>query len=451
MPGLKIAIVGAGSAYMTSMFGSLARYAREGTLAGTHVACMDIVEGPLKFMAEWGNAGAKNDGIPLSFSWTTDLEQALDGADFVISCIRPGGGLDGRYFDETIPVKHRELGNETVGVGGVFMALRTIPDVVRIARAVADKCPNAWLVNYTNPTNMVVDASIRSGHRRSLGLCDGVWGVKWLAAKLLKISPARGHEIDAFVSGVNHHTWCMRLEHNGRDLYKIMDDLIAGADKRPLAGYETIDNSPFLNEVELDACRLYKYYGILPGTVYYSRYYYHLRKLMEEHYLKPGHEFRSEWLKKTRLDKVRAIEEQMKSGTASITPHDLEDAAHGDQAIGAINGIACGNGNLEAVIVPNTERTVPCLPADAIVEVTCRLGSAGPEPVSIPPLPLSVSGMVYDAYIFGKLSVDAAIARDRKLVLQAAMAHPAHRDLDYMEKIIDELFSSHKKYLGGFR
>jgi 6-phospho-beta-glucosidase len=295
---------------------------------------------------------------------------------------------------------------------------------------------------------MVCDASVRAGHTRTLGLCDGVWGVKWLAAKLLKIPTARAHEVEAYCAGVNHHTWCLRLFHKGRDLYTIMDDLIGATDLSGQAGDEPIDGNPLLNVVEVDACRLYRYYGILPGSVYYARYYYNLRKLQAIH-LDPTFEHRSTWLEKLGAEKRAGIRAQLAGGGARISAHDEEDAAHGDQAIGAIHSIANDTRNLETANVVNNG-AVPNLPDDAIVEVGCTLGSHGPMPVAAGPLPFGVQGMVQCAYEFAKLTVDAAISGDRKLVLQAAMAHPAHRDLDVLEKIIAELFEAHKPWLPQF-
>ncbi len=447
MPALRICVVGGGSPYMTSMFASLAARARSGGLAGSEVVLHDIDEANVELMCRWGREAAKRQDLPLSFSREMDLEKALDGADFVLSCFRTGG-LEARYLDETIPEKYRELGIETVGVGGVFMALRCIPQVVALARAVRRRCPDAWLINYTNPTNMVCDASIRAGHDRTLGLCDGVWGVKWLAAKLLKIPTTRAHEVEAYVAGVNHHTWCLRLYHQGRDLYRTMNELIDAADLSGRAGYEPIDGNPLLNVVEADACRLYRYYGILPGSVYYARYYYNLRKLQEIH-LDPSFEHRSTWLAKLAEQKRAGIREQLARGEAAIAAHDEEDAAHGDQAVGAICSIANDARNLETVNVVN-RGAVPNLPDDAIVEVGCILTSDGPMPVAAGPLPLSVQGMVRCAHEFAKLTVDAALSGDRRLVLQAAMAHPAHRDLDVIEKVIEELFEAHKPWLGQF-
>jgi 6-phospho-beta-glucosidase len=432
---------------MTSMFASLAHHARKGGLAGTEVVLHDINEANVKLMCEWGKAGAKHDGIPLTFRYEMNQAKALDGADFVLSCFRPGG-LEACYLDETIPEKYQELGNETVGVGGVFMALRCLPAVYQLGQAVHKRCPRAWLVNYTNPTNMVCDTSIRAGHDRTIGLCDSVWGVKWLAAKLLKIGTKRAHEVEAHVAGVNHHTWCLRLYHQGRNLYEIMDELIDKTDLSGKAGYEPIDGNPLLNVVEADACRIYKYYGILPGSVYYARYYYNLRKLQDIH-LSPDFEHRSTWLQNLAKEKRAGIREQLKRGTATIAPHDEEDAAHGDQAIGAIHAIANDTRMSETVDVVNNG-AVPNLPDDAVVEVGCILGAQGAIPVAGGPLPFSVQGMIRCAYEFAKLTVDAALTADRKLVLQAAMAHPAHRDLDITEKMIADLFKAHRKWLPQF-
>ena len=108
------------------------------------------------------------------------------------------------------------------------------------------------------------------------------------------------------------------------------------------------------------------------------------------------------------------------------------------------------SGKLEAANVINNG-TVPNLPDEAVVEVTCNLGADGAVPAAKAELPFSVQGMIRCAHEFGKLTVDAALSGDRKLVLQAAMAHPAHRDLDIIEKVIDELFEAHKEFLPRFK
>ena len=261
MPAKKIAIVGGASVYMTSMLSSIARFAAEGSLAGSHVTLMDIDETNLSLIESWASAGAKADGIPLTLSKTASLDDAMKDADFVLSVIRPGG-LDSRYLDETIPLKYGELGNETVGVGGVFMGLRTIPHAVKIAESLQKNSPKAWLINYTNPAHQITLASMRAGHERTIGLCDGVFGVKWLACKLLGISTEHARDVDALVAGVNHCTWTTRLFYDGRDVYAELDDILKRTKIEPV-GYEDI-NQPEFNWIDWNAIRLYKYFGILP-------------------------------------------------------------------------------------------------------------------------------------------------------------------------------------------
>ena len=446
MPAVKISIIGGGSAYMTAMFSSLARLAREGGLAGSRIALMDIDIENVELMGRWAQAVVKKHDLPLSFSCTTDLEAALDGADFVLSTFR-AAGLAHRYLDETIPLKYGELGNETVGVGGVFMALRCIPKALALVEAMQRRCPHAWLINYTNPVHMVTEASIRAGHERTIGLCDGVYGVQWLACKLLKIPVSRAGEIEAHVAGVNHCTWALKLFHQDRDLYAEMDGLIAAADLSGAGGYETIGGTE-LNEVEADACRLYRYYGLLPGSIYYARYYYNLRKLMA-HLQAADHQHRSRWLMQRAAAKREGIYAQLESGDVSFAAYDEEDASHGDQAIGAIHAIANDTGEPATANVLN-RGAVPNLPDDAVVEVGCILGKDGARPTAAGALPLAVQGMVRAAHDFGRLTVQAAMTGDRKLVLQAAMAHPAHRDLDAIEKVIEEMFEAHMGHLPQF-
>ena len=109
----------------------------------------------------------------MEVSTAPTLADTLPDCDFVLNTFRVGG-LSGRYQDETIPLKHGLLGQETTGIGGLFMALRTIPQVLDVAHAMEKHCPDAWMVNYTNPTNMVVDASLKHSSIKTLGLCDGV-------------------------------------------------------------------------------------------------------------------------------------------------------------------------------------------------------------------------------------------------------------------------------------
>ena len=431
---------------MTSMFTSLARYAKKGTFKNLDVVLYDIDEDAVKLMYEWGRAAANNDDIPLNFSYDMNLNRSLEGADFVLSCIRIGG-LECRHLDESIPLEFRQLGNETVGVGGVFYGLRTIPIVTQIAESIVKVCSDAWLVNYTNPTNMVTDASIRAGHEKTLGLCDGVFGAKWTIARLLGISTSKADEIDVSVAGVNHCTWSMEMAYQGRDLYKELDELIDKADLTGPAGFQNETESDFLDVIQADACRLYKYYGLLPGSVYYTPIYYGLEKYLNHLTSKPR--TRAEWLQGIKDKKKEMIKTQLAEDEAHISAYDAEDSAHGDQAVGMLAMIADNTGERETVNVVNNG-SIPNLPLDSIVETSCIVNSNSVIPIAHKPLPLAVEGVVRCSHAFAKLTVDAALTGDKNLVMQAAMAGTVHRDLDIIEKIIEKMFEVHKQWLPQF-
>lgn len=444
---MKLTIIGGGSPYMTSMFTSLARYAKQGTFKNMDIVLTDTDEEAVKLMCEWGSAAAKNDNIPLNFSYEMDLNRSLEGADFVLSCIRTGG-LECRYLDESIPLEFNQLGNETVGVGGVFYGLRTIPVVAQIAESIAKICPDAWLINYTNPTNMVTDASIRAGHEKTVGLCDGVFGAKWTVCRLLGIPTSRANEVDVSVAGVNHCTWSMELTYQGRDMYKELGGLIDKADLSGPAGFQNETESDLLDVIQADACRLYKYYGLLPGSVYYTPIYYGLQKLLDHLTSKPR--TRAQWLQSIKDEKKEMISKQLADKDAHITAYDTEDSAHGDQAVGMLAMIADNTGERETVNVVNNG-SIPNLPIDAIVETSCIVNSNSIIPVAHKPLPLAVEGVVRSSYAFAKLTVDAALTGDRNLVLQAVMANSSHRDLDIAEKMIEKMFEAHKQWLPQFK
>ncbi len=467
--GFNITVLGGGSAYTPGLIAGLLRLRDRLPLARLVLA--DIDEHKLKIVGELvrhmieaaarGDEGAAKGGegagagaggpattgqvtAKTEVVLTTDRLEGFKGADFILSQIRVGG-LKHRALDERIPNKYGVLGQETTGPGGFAMALRSIPVMLDVARDIARVAPDAWLINYTNPTGFVCDASIRAGHGRTIGLCDGVYGIKWLGAKLLGLPISRGRDVEAYVAGLNHCTWTTQLWFEGRDLYKEMESLTAGLD---LSGAgEAICDGP-LNGVECDAVRLWRYYGLLPGSIYYTRYYYTLKQVLKK-FSDPKFQHRSQWLTERAAAKRDNIRRQLAGGQASFAAFDEEDASHGDQAIGAIHAIANDTRQVETANVVN-HGAVPNLPDDAIVEVTCTLGRYGAMPAAAGPLPRAVQGIVRMVHDHAVLTVDAAMSGDRKLVMQAAMAHPCHRDFHVMEEVIEEMFRVHKEWLPQF-
>jgi len=439
MPAIRLCIFGGGSSYTHHMLSVFARHVASGDLAGSSLCLYDIDPEAARLMSEFGNSVARAKGLDFTVAPEPVLERALEGAEFVLSSFR-AGGLDQRYLDETIPLKYGLLGQETTGVGGVFMICRNAPAVTQLAQAMERVCPQATLINYTNPTGMVTDLSTRVSRVRTFGLCDGVLGVKELVGFLMGLPWEDTLQIEAQVAGVNHCTWTLALRYRGEDLYGRMDELVGKGEKLK----SVRDHYAFG-----DACRLYRYYGLFPGSTYYTPYYYNLRKTIDT-LRTPGYEFRSQNLKKQAMEIYDHCRRQLGRKDADFLPYCAEHAAHGDQAIGTIHAIACDTQKTDVVNVRNNG-VIRNLPDEAVVEVPAVLDRHGAAPLSLAPLPDSVAGVVQMVDLHCRLAVTAAQTGDRRLVLQAAMAHPCNRDLDAVEPCLEEMFEKNKDWLPQFR
>src|SRR6266498_3734204 len=188
MPARRIAIVGAGSAYMPGVIRGL--LARAGDLAGSELALYDLDAGRLELMRGLAARMIAAAGADLEVRAERALRPALEEADFVFTSFRPGG-MHARHLDESIPLRHGVVGQETAGPGGFLMACRSVPVLLEIAEIIHRTAPRAWIVNYTNPTNIVTDAVLRHGGARIIGLCDQHVGDLELWARLLRLPAER--------------------------------------------------------------------------------------------------------------------------------------------------------------------------------------------------------------------------------------------------------------------
>ena len=211
----RIVLVGAGSVEFTrNLLGDILS---SPALRDSDIVLHDIDPERLataERMARWTATAL---GAAPTISAHLDRRTALRGADFVVDTIQVGGARATQVdFDVAARFGLRYTIADTIGVGGVFRALRTVPVVLGIARDMAEVCPDAWLLNYTNPLAIVVRAVAEASSIKVIGLCHSVfWTIDTLAGYL----GVPRDEIDAESAGLNHHAFLLRLEHRGRDLY----------------------------------------------------------------------------------------------------------------------------------------------------------------------------------------------------------------------------------------
>ena len=212
----KITFMGAGSSVFAKNV--LGDCIRTPALAGSDIALFDIDPVRLKESQSMLEIINKNSGSPMKIHAYSDRLEALRGANYVVNAIQVGGYDPCTITDFEIPKKFglRQTIADTLGIGGIFRALRTIPVMLDFAADMEKVCPDAWFLNYTNPMAMLTGAMLRATNIRTVGLCHSVQGC---AKDLLKNLDMPGDNVQWNIAGINHMAWLLSISRNGEDLY----------------------------------------------------------------------------------------------------------------------------------------------------------------------------------------------------------------------------------------
>ena len=365
----RIAFIGAGSVEFTkNLLGDVLTFPE---LAGATIALHDINEERLETadaIARW-----TSDELGASATVETHLDRraALDGADFAINAIQVGMHA-ATLLDFEIPAKHglRQTIGDTLGIGGIFRALRTIPVMLAIGADMAELCPDAWLLIYTNPMAMVCQAYDQgSPHRRIVGLCHSV---QHTTRQLSEYVGVPLEEVTFWGAGVNHQAWILRFERDGEDLYPRLDEAIAA-------------DPELRRHVRVE---LYRRFGRFPteSSEHSAEY---LPWLMRddraiEYFRIPVGEYieRSE----ENLREYEDVKRTLAEGGGFTIERSLEYAAL------IVHSIVTGE---EREIYGNVanEGLIDNLPAGSCVEVPCTVGSGGVTPVAVGALPAQLAAL----------------------------------------------------------
>ncbi|MDF2573001.1 MAG: 6-phospho-beta-glucosidase, partial [Sporomusa sp.] len=201
MSGLKIVTIGGGSSYTPEIVEGFIRRYEELPVRELWLVDIEAGKEKLEIISNLAKRMVRKAGVPISIYTTLDRREALPNADFVTTQFRIGS-LDARIKDERIPLRHGYIGQETNGAGGMFKALRTIPVMLEIDQDMAELCPDAWLINFTNPSGMVTEAVLRYGKtKKIIGLCNVPIGMEMGVAKLFDVDSNR---IRIDFAGLNH-------------------------------------------------------------------------------------------------------------------------------------------------------------------------------------------------------------------------------------------------------
>ena len=420
---MKLTVVGAGSTYTPELVSGLSR--DRDLLDVRELALHDVDRQRLEIVGGMARRMLERQGFAGSLVLTTELERALDGADFVLVQIRVGGQA-ARLTDETVPLACGCIGQETTGAGGFAKALRTVPVVLEIAeRARELAASDAWIVDFTNPVGIVTRALLDAGHR-AIGLCNVAIGFQRTFARLLAVEPER---IVVDQVGLNHLTWVRAVRLDGHD---VLPELIADH------GDELAVQAGGLPR------RLLEELGAVPS--YYLRYFYAHREVLED---QRGGVPRAE----TVAEIERELLELYRDPALDEKPVLLErrgGAFYSEAAIGLVRSLVGGLGEIHVVDVRNGE-TLAGLAPDDVVEVPARIGPEGPEPLQQEPLAPEVLGLVQHVAAYERLAAEAAVSGDPIVARKALLAHPLVGEFELAEDLLQRVLAANAEYLSRFR
>jgi 6-phospho-beta-glucosidase len=415
---MKVAVVGGGSTYTPELVDGVARLA--GAVKVTELVLVDPDETRLAAVGPVSARIMRRYGHPARVRWTTGLDEGLDGAGAVLLQLRVGGQA-ARHQDETWPLERGCVGQETTGAGGLAKALRTVPVVLDIAeRARRRADPGAWIIDFTNPVGIVTRALLDAGHR-AVGLCNVAIGFQRLFARLLGVEPG---QVALDHVGLNHLTWERAVVVDGTDR---LPALIAGH------GAEIAEHTGLPASVLEDV-------GAVPS--YYLRYFWAHDAVVREERGRP-----------TRAQEVSRIERELLARYADpaldTKPELLGErggAFYSEAAVALLAALVSDAGDTQVVNVRNAG-TMEFLADDAVIEVPAVIGSDGPRPVPLAPLPPLMRGLVAHVSAYEELAVDAALRGGRDRVRAALLAHPLVGQLELADGLADRLLAANQAFL----
>ncbi|HTY73748.1 MAG TPA: alpha-glucosidase/alpha-galactosidase [Actinomycetes bacterium] len=372
---------------------------------------------------------ARSTGTSPTVSTFADRRAALEGARFVINTVAVGG-LDATRADFEVPARFglRQTIGDTLGIGGIFRALRTFPVLDQILEDMQEVCPDAWLLNYTNPMAMNIwYASLRAPSIRTVGLCHSVY---WTVRGLCEVMGVDHEAVSYDSAGVNHQAWLLRLEKDGRDLYPLLDERIR-------------DDPELRRRVRVD---MYKRIGYYPTETSehsseYVPWYLHNEAEIERLRIPIGvyldiSEENAATFQATRDAIVAGRDIEVHDGATEYAPQ-------------VIHSIVTGTTRRIHANVPN-RGLISNLPSGAAVEVPCYVDELGVHPVAMGDLPAQCAALNRSFLNVAELTVRAAVDGDPRLVRLAAMVDPATAaalTVDEIWQLCDAMTQAHRDRL----
>lgn len=441
MTDTRICFIGGGSYnWMPKLLGDLALTP---DLAGS-VVLHDLNATALDDIRRYGQRVFERTGSHFNIETTTDLDRALDGAQFVVVTITTGG-LDTMALDLDIPERYgvfQSVG-DTVGPGGLSRALRNVPVLVGIAQAMERRCPEAWMLNLTNPLTVLTRAVTLTTRIKAMGLCHELFGVR---GALMRQFGASVDDFEMNVAGVNHLIWILNMTIRGRDGLQMVREMAAEGGTPPLPPGRGDWHEPFVDRWKLKL-KLFELFGALPAAG--DR---HLAEFFPYFLLEETGQGADYGVQLTRIAHRRQQVASARSAVhAAIAAPELPSVTRSSEATADIVSAVVNGRSVRTIVnLPNTGQ-IDNLPRGAVVETLAEITSAGAHPLVVGALPLGVLSTLQPHVVNQELIVRSALEGDRQLALQAMANDPLVHDMGKAESMLDELLAAHAQYLPQFR
>ena len=437
----KIVIIGAGShVFSRHLITDILTWPelRDGT-----ISLMDISQEPLDLIAGFARRLVKQNGFKTKIEATTRRREALDGADYVFVTIQVGGSK-ATWPDRELPRKYGvdQAVGDTTGVGGVFYGTRHVPVILDICRDMAELCPDAWLLSYTNPMAIICWAVNDYTKIKNVGLCHSVQGT---ASELAKYVGVPVDELDYWVAGINHMAWFLKLQHHGKDMYPILKEKF----KNP-----AIYSSEDAHWAGPDVVRaeIYKAFGYFntESSRHMSEYTPYFRKrpeLIDKFLLGESEHFSFAGRVKEKQEQDAELQKMLASNEKFPLKHS------GEYGSGIIRALETG---IPLRINCNVKNTglITNLPNGCCVEVPSLVDKEGIHPCYVGDLPAQLAALNRTEVNVHELAVRGIIEKDKTKIFQAILLDPltsAALTIDETRKMVDEIFAASQQYLADYK
>ena len=420
------------------------------SLKDAHVALYDInaerlkeSEFILKMMNEKFNEGKLKITTHLG---VRNRKAALRNADFVVNAIQVGGYEPSTVIDFEIPKKYglRQTIADTLGIGGIFRALRTIPVMLDFARDIEEVAPNAWFLNYTNPMSMLTGAMLHGTDVKTVGLCHSVQVcVSSLLRSLdMDYSPERLANIRSRIAGINHMAWLLEITENGKDLYP---ELRKAGERKLKTWLKAKKEDKPGNMIRIAMMKHFGYY-VTESSEHNAEYAPFWIKNNYPELIDRWNIPLDEYPRRCVLQ-INAWKEQYAELQNDLSKLELKKSR--EYGSGIMNAIytdtpyQIGGNVLNNGFIPN-------LPANAVVEVPCLVDGAGVQGAYVGEIPTQCAAMNMTNINVQLLTIEAALTLNKERIYQAAMLDPhtaAELSIDDIVKMCDDLIEAHGNML----